>query len=182
MVPHSTPSHGNRSNPRNGRPRHSLRPDPFTRLLARLRAGSLDRALASGADPGASSQLTARASILTTPRFRRSLAEGLERWLQAAYGARHRRRVLPPRSLAAANAGQVRGIVAQLRGSAPLYAPGVAAVEELLSDTTGPAYRGDGETLAQRLAEARTAMEGRAPRAIRRAPARRARGSVSTWR
>jgi hypothetical protein len=182
MVSQRIALHGVSSNPLNGRRRRSsLRPGPLTRLLARLRAGSLDRALAAGADPAASGQLAARASILTSRRFRRALAEGLERWLQAAYGRRQRRRVLPPRSLATAHAGQVRGVIAQLRGGAPLYAPGVAAVGELLSDTAGPAYHGDSGTLAQRLAEARSAMDG-VPRAIRRTPAGIARGPVSTWR
>jgi hypothetical protein len=165
-----------------GRRRSNLQPGPLTRLLAGLRGGSLDRALAAGADPAASRELTARASIVTSPRFRRALAEGLERWLQAAYGRPHSRRVLPPRSLAAANAGQVRDLIAQLRGSAPLYARGVAAVDELLSDTTGPAYRGDGDTLARRLAEARTGMDGPVPGAIQRTPGGTARVSVSTWR
>src|SRR5205085_10587605 len=52
--------------------------------LARARALSLDRALIAGSSPAASHQLTARAAALTSRRFRTSLADGLERMLQAA--------------------------------------------------------------------------------------------------
>jgi hypothetical protein len=47
-----------------------------------------------------------------------------------------------------------------LDSSAPLYAQGLAALERLLGDGTGPAYRGDAQTLAGVLEECRQRMTG----------------------
>jgi hypothetical protein len=74
---------------------HLFRPAPSARLVARVRAAALDRALLAGADPARSSQLAARAHALTSPRSRAAAADGLERWLSSADGATSRRRVLP---------------------------------------------------------------------------------------
>jgi len=139
-----------------------LRPSPSARVLARLRAAALDRALLAGADPAHSSQLAARAQALTAPRSRAAAADGLERWLSAADGATSRRHVLPRRSLAVANASEVRAIVSLLRASAPLYARGIALLGSLFGDGTGPAYVGDGDALPRLLGEVRAAMTGRA--------------------
>lgn len=144
---------------------HLSRPAWFARIPARLRAAALDRALLAGADPAHSSQLAARAHVLTSLRSRAAAADGLERWLSAADGATSRRRVLPRRALAMTNAPEVREIVSLLRGSAPLYARGIALLGSLLSDGTGPAYVGDSGVLARRLGEVRATMEGRAPAA-----------------
>jgi hypothetical protein len=130
------------------------------RLLARLRAASLDRELRAGVDPASCPLLAARASTLTSPCSRAALADGLERWFSAARGATSRSRVLPPRDLAAATEPEVRAIVAELRGSAPLYARGLAQLAGLLSDGTGPAYVGEPETLGGLLRETRAAIAG----------------------
>ena len=139
-----------------------LGPGPSARLLARLRAATLDRALLAGVDPAHSSQLAARARALTSPRSRTAAADGLERWLSAADGATSRRHVLPRRALAVSNAAEVREIVELLRGSAPLYARGIALLRSLFSDGTGPAYVGEGDVLPRLLKEVRAAMAGRA--------------------
>ncbi len=138
----------------------ALRPGRITRLLARARAGDLDRALLSGADPAASQQLAARASTLTSPRCRSQLADGLERVLAAANGPRSRVRVLPPRTVVLANERELSEIAEVLRGGMPLHARGVAAVERLLTDGAGALFDRDPELLGRRLAEARTAMKG----------------------
>lgn len=138
-------------------------PQKSVRLLARLRAGALDKALLAGADPADSRQLAARAQALTSPRSRAAAARGLERWLSAAHGATSRRRLLPPRALARENESEVREIADLLRGTAPLYAPGIALLASLFSDGTGPAYVGDVGLLAGLLGEVRATMAGAAP-------------------
>jgi hypothetical protein len=137
-------------------------PSPRAQLLARLRAGALDRELIAGVDPGSSPQLTARALALTSPRSRAALADGLERWLSAAHGATSRRHILPPPDLAAASEIEVRAILAELRGSTPLYARGLARLAVLLSDGTGPAYVGERDALVALFGEARAAIAGHA--------------------
>ncbi len=154
---------------------HLLRPAPSARLLARVRAAALDRALLAGTDPAHSSQLAARAHALTSPRSRAAAADGLERWLSAADGATSRRRVLPRRVLAAANTSEAREILSLLRGPAPLYAPGIALLGSLLSDGSGPAYRGDSDQLTRLLRAVRATMTGQAragDRSMGRHPAR----------
>ncbi len=141
----------------------ALGPGWLARLAARVRSGSLDDALIAGADPAGSRQLAARAMMLTSPRFRAAAADGLDRWLQAAHGARSRHRVLPPRAVTLANAPELRELIALLRGAGPLYASGIAAVGRLLSDGTGPAYVGDADALARELREAGAAMHASAP-------------------
>ena len=138
--------------------------------LARVRALSLDRALIAGSSPAASDQLAARAAVLTSRRFRTSLADGLERMLQAAAQEPGRLRLRPCRHVLV-NASTLLGLAELLRSAAPLYASGVALVHRLLTDGTGPAYAGDGAELAHLLAEARAAM--RAGEAIDIAAARR---------
>ena len=135
-------------------------PGPVTRCLARLRARRLDRALVAGADPAGSSQLEARAARLTAPGHRAILAEGLERLVQAAHGPRRRWWAPCARDHLVANTVEIGELAEILRGSAPVYARGVAMVDQLLTDGAGPAYLGPRETLARRLREARAALRG----------------------
>jgi hypothetical protein len=151
--------------------RRALGPGRLVRLLAQARSGSLDRALIAGFDPAGSRLLAARALMLSSSRSRVSLAAGLERLLQAAQGPPSLRRVRPRPETVLANAFELRAVAAALRGTSPLYARGVALVDELLSDGTGAAYRGDGDALAHRLREARAAMQGRDATGTRRIPA-----------
>jgi hypothetical protein len=137
-----------------------LEPGPLPRLLARVRSGSLDRMLIAGCDPAASRQLAARAGALTSRRYRSAIADGLEGMLRAAVESPSRRRVLPRREAVLANAPAMRALADVLRGASPLYAQGIALVNELLADGTGPLYVGDGEDLAALLREAGAAMVG----------------------
>jgi hypothetical protein len=159
-----------------------LRPGSSMQLLARLRAAALDKALIAGADPADSRQLAARVQTLTSPHSRAAAADGLERWLSAARGATSRRHVLPRRALARENASEVREIVRLLRGSAPLYARGIALLGSLFSDGTGPAYVGRSDVLARRLGEVREIMAGRASAGDPTAGPRPARRSVKAPR
>jgi hypothetical protein len=136
------------------------RPSAGARLAARLHAGSLDRALIAGADPAESHALAARAAVLTSPRTRAHIAEGLERALAAAQGPQRRWWAVSPHSPLAANAGELKGLAELLRADVPVYASGVAMLGQLLADGAGPAYRGQPQALARRLREARAAMVG----------------------
>ena len=126
---------------------------PWHQMLARGQAARLDRALAEGASPEASTSLAARAAQLTSTEFRRDLAASVRRILVAAG---------PPALPVAAHAplGSTRRLsvplrTTRIRRSAPLLAEvasrllepgpvpvrGVAMVARLLADGTGPPYR-----------------------------------------
>jgi hypothetical protein len=140
--------------------RSRLAPGPLPRVLARVRSGPLDRMLIAGHDPASSRQLAARACTLTSRRHRAQTAEGLERILRATQESPSRRRVLPRRSSVLANAPAIRGLADQLRAPSPLYARGLALVNELIADGTGPLFVGDAEELTWRLLQARSALHG----------------------
>jgi hypothetical protein len=141
----------------------TLEPGRFAALLARVRSASLDGALIVGADPADSPQLAARALELTSPRCRAALADGLERLSQAARRPSSKLRVRPRRGVAQTNESRLRELAGVLRGPAPLYARGLALLNRLLVDGTGPAYVGDADALASCLARARAALDGDAP-------------------
>ncbi len=136
------------------------RPGRLARVAAHARAGSLDRALIAGADPARSPQLAARAALLTAPRTRALIAGGLEGLVQAARGPRGRWSAVSAGAPLLASAAELLELAALLRGDAPLYARGVAMLDELLTDGTGPAYHGERDQLARVLREARAALAG----------------------
>jgi hypothetical protein len=138
----------------------TIEPGWISRSLARVRARALDRALISGADPTDSTQLAARACKLTSPSNRALLASGIDRLLTAAVEPPSRAHLAPQRTTVLSHAGELRELVALLRGQSPLYARGLAMLGELLTDGTGPVYRGQPEALGRRLEEARYALAG----------------------
>jgi hypothetical protein len=134
------------------------RPGWPVRLRARLRAGALNEALIVGADPTRSRALAARARLLTSARSRRALAAALERLPELALAPPNRFRLRPSEQAVAANEERLRELGALLRADTPLYARGLADLGQLLSDSTGPLFRGDALTLERRLARARASM------------------------
>jgi hypothetical protein len=138
----------------------TIEPGRWARVAARVRCHALDRALIAGADPAGSPQLATRAARLTSPPSRASLADGLERLLQAAQEPAGRWRVLPRRAAVLDNAEELRALASVLRGNRPLYARGIAMLDQLLSDGSGPAYVGDRDALACRLRDVRAALAG----------------------
>jgi hypothetical protein len=138
-----------------------LEPGHLTWALARLRRGGLDRELAAGADPASCPLLAARAAQLTDPDGREKIALGLERLMLTADGAAGRLRVAPSRAAVRANRSLLVELAAALRRSIPVYARGLALLEIVLTDGTGPAYTDTGgEALARELMMARTALAG----------------------
>lgn len=132
-------------------------PGALARLTARLRAGACDRALAAGVDPGSSPRLAARAAYLTAPRTRSQIAAGLERMVAFAQGPPRRWWAVSSHSPVLANADRLRELAALLRGETVAYAQGVAMLNQLLTDGSGPAYRGTVAAFADELARAHAA-------------------------
>ena len=150
---------------------------PWHRLLARYRAGRLDRALAEGASPEESTSLAARAERLTSMEFRRDLAASLRRIVLAtgesprigparpaaaskSPGAAHPPRVPLSGARISQSARPLAGLASRLAEPGPVPARGVAMVTRLLSDGTGPLYReacrDDLGVIIQRAAQALT--------------------------
>lgn len=130
----------------------------FVRLSSWLRGGSLDRALIAGADASSSRLLTSRSSALVSRRFRGAVADGLDRWLVSAATPPTRWHVTPYRAALRANAGELTALVALLRGPRELDARGIAMLNQLLSDGSGPAALANAEALGQLLREAHEAL------------------------
>jgi hypothetical protein len=131
------------------------------RVAASLLGGPLDRALIAGADPCSKPALAARAAALTSEGARFALAGGLDTVLAAAQEPPRRMRLRPRHAAILANAALLRELATLLRGSAPVYAPGVALLRRLLCDGTGPLYAGrDGTALQSELRRARDVMRG----------------------
>jgi hypothetical protein len=135
----------------------ALGPGRRARLAAHVHAHSLDQALIAGADPSGSASLAARSAHLVSWRTRAQIAEGFERLVQAAQEPPRRWWAVAPDGPALANAAAIRELAALLRGDVPLYARGVAMLNQLLRDGSGPAYRGAVEHLARELREAHAA-------------------------
>jgi hypothetical protein len=135
-------------------------------LIARWRAGELDRQLAEGASPAASPLLAIRGQRLTSPRFRERLAAGLTRAVRDADATApgfsaavrpHRREVIAARTVIAI-------LDRRLRGAEPVSARGVALLELLLTDGTSPLYLpAEPGALGSRLRAAAAALAPSAP-------------------
>jgi len=167
IVSHKPAPAGPRSRSRTGRqqaPTELLRavqaPGRRARLTARVHARALDRALAAGADPAASAPLAARAALLTSPGFRASAAEGLERLLRGAQGPHRRWWALARHTTVLANSSELAALASLLHSDRPAYARGIAILNLLLTDGTGAAYQGGPSDLARELRAVRTGMDG----------------------
>jgi hypothetical protein len=140
-----------------------FRPGLAARLVARLRPVGLDRALADGADPAESPQLSARAARLTSRRSRTGSAAIVERFVECAErpGPVRRSRVPVRRAAIRANRGELLTLAATLRSPDPVYAHGMAELAMMLRDGTGPLYADrHGEALGGALALVRTRLRG----------------------
>jgi hypothetical protein len=69
-------------------------------------------------------------------------------------------RVAPDRAAVRLNESTIRSLAHRLDSAEPLYAPGLARLARLLSDSTGPAYRGDASSLAYELCAAEEQLGG----------------------
>ncbi len=127
-------------------------PTLITRTRARIRRLELDRALADGADPSSSPLLAARAGQLVKRANRYRLAAGLEELALTASRPPTRFGVMPRRRALEASRFELLELAATLRKGGLLYARGIAILELVLIDGTGPAYTdARGEALARQL-------------------------------
>lgn len=142
-------------------PQALFEPTLSARLRARSRRLELDHALAEGADPSSSPVLSARAAQLVSRSNRRRLAEALERFALTAEASQGLFRAMPRRQSIAANRGELMRLAHTLRSGGLLYARGIAILELVLIDGTGPAYTdARGEGLARQLELAGATLGG----------------------
>ncbi len=115
---------------------------PWDGFLARLRAPSLDRQLATGCPPGSSRILAIRAERILSPAGRRELARNWDHVLDLSRRPPVPRTPRGPlcRSRIAAAEGDVREMLAVLTGGRPIAARGAAMASVLLTDGTGPVH------------------------------------------
>jgi hypothetical protein len=115
---------------------------PWDRLLARVRAPSLDRQLVAGCPPGSSRALAIRARQIVSPAGRRGLAQGWEHVLDLAREPLVPRTTRGPlcRGRIAAAERDVQEMLAVLTGALPVAARGATMASVLLSDGTGPLH------------------------------------------
>lgn len=125
---------------------------PWVRVIARVRAPSLDTKLASGDDPAASDILSVRAQQLASPSLRHTVAKS---WLDLALQAHvpfsrltpvvrfERRRVLSAEP-------EIRELANALEGPLPRVR-GVAMALSLLRDGSGPIFNPGNHTNLSRV-------------------------------
>jgi hypothetical protein len=114
----------------------------WVRSLARLRAGSLDRQLASGLAPESNRLAAARAETLVSLSMRQSLAQNwrdLSAQAASVPTARDPRVPLCRDRIIAAES-DILAMLRALSTSLPVPAQGVAVANWLLSDGAGPLY------------------------------------------
>jgi hypothetical protein len=138
-----------------------LAPGRWTRLVARGRHATLDRAIAAGADPAGSPLLAARSAQLATMQMRQRVADDLERVAQTAAERCARFQALPAPEAVRRNREELMALARTLREGGAAYARGVALLELVVTDGAGPAYTDpDGTVLAGRLRQARERLAG----------------------
>jgi hypothetical protein len=129
-------------------------------LIARLRGGALERALLAGADPSASPALAARASLLISRRSRDEIARALDGLVRRAQGPQRRWWDLSQREAILENSSELHALAMTLTSDRVVYAAGVAHLRQLVTDGTGPAYRGSPGALAWALRDAGRLLQG----------------------
>jgi hypothetical protein len=133
-------------------------------VIARLRAGSLERRLCAGEDPVHDPLLAARAAQLCSRRERLRTADAVQHAVEEAVdpprGRGPRPQVPVDRAEVLGAAPVLMELVERLRDSWPAWPAGVAHVRRFLSDGTSPLYmaRVPGE-LARRARLARAELD-----------------------
>jgi hypothetical protein len=146
---------------RSHRPAELFEPRLLVRLRARTRGRQLDRQLAAGADPSASPLLAARAAQLVDSSRRQRIANCLEQFASVADRPRGRAQTPPLRSAVRPNQEALLQLAQTLRHGRASYAHGIAMLELVLVDGTGPAYTDpSGKGLMRQLASAAQGLTG----------------------
>jgi hypothetical protein len=119
----------------------------WVRLRVAVHRGELTRALAEGADPGATYELAVRGRQLTSQRYRRALARSLRRTIAEAHKLGMTRA-----QIAVINRGAVLGaedalveLIERLGSPNPVQARGMAILERILTNADrSPLYNSCG--------------------------------------
>ena len=132
----SVPVPTNRDSGRSGPNRPSL----AIRIRTRFRRAKLDKALATGVDPGGGgAELALRAEQLSSPGERARIANALVEALgDARRGEPMTIRPRPQRAVVRDAADDTLALVLRLRDDRPVGIAGVAAAARLVDDRTGP--------------------------------------------
>lgn len=136
----------------------------FTRLHAWLRRSSLDRALAAGADPGASPALGHRARVLTGESKRRRLADAVHRLREEAQLPPSPRwsSAIPINREEVVAADSLLSEIESLLREEVVYCQGVVRLERLFGDGASPVYSQARQgTLRRELEKVLAALRGR---------------------
>jgi len=131
---------------------------PFAAHLAvHLRAGRLDRELASGRPPENDRVLALHAERLTRPAARHRLAAALRRLVRCERAA-----VPVPYEQVRGAAADLRLLASRLDGPGPVAPAGVARARLLVGDGTGPLYdrSSDPDDLVRAAERALAALRG----------------------
>jgi hypothetical protein len=131
------------------------------RVVARLRANSLDRALAEGVPPERTVALALRARRLVEPGTAAGLARALQRVLRDAIAPDPGAARMPTRRDAVrAAAGEIDDLAHRLVAPHPPAVAGLAQANLLVTDGTGPLFSARAtETLLSAVRRARAALE-----------------------
>jgi hypothetical protein len=131
------------------------------RLLARVRARSLDDRLLAGEPPEASRQLMARSARLLQPGYRSEVAAALREMLDAAEHARRiflkaQVRLREPQIIAAGSL--IRDLADQLEADAAVSPRGVILADRLIRDGESPMFWGGNESVESAVKQAVSAL------------------------
>jgi hypothetical protein len=132
------------------------------RLLARVRARSLDDRLVAGARPEESGQLRARSAQLIEPGNRSEVASALRKMLDDAEHARRiflkaQVRLREPEIIAVRS--QIKDLADQLEAPSAVSPRGVILADRLIRDGDSPLFVGHTESVGAAVERARTALQ-----------------------
>jgi hypothetical protein len=135
------------------------------RVRTALQRAELTRALAEGADPDASHELSLRAAQLTCDRSRRALARSLRHTVAEAHqpAIRRARVVIINRAAVLDAEGAIETAIDRLGSSKPVSAQGMAIGVRILTDAYGPLYNASEPGTLRRAIDVATAALEPAP-------------------
>ena len=137
-------------------------PGFWDRLLARLRARTLDERLLAGAPPEESRLLMARSAIVLDPENRSDVAKALTEMLDSAQHARvnYMRAQVVLRDFELVKArSQILELAEVLEGDAPVSARGVILADRLIRDGGSPVFWGSNQSVPAALSDVRAALD-----------------------
>src|SRR6266540_2446181 len=137
-------------------------PGFWDRILARIRARTLDERLLAGARPEESRLLMARSAILLDPENRSDVAKALTEMLDAAEHARmnYMRAQLVLRDFELVKArSQIRDLTDALEGNAPVSPRGVILADRLIRDGGSPMFWPSDGSIPAAVNEAHAALD-----------------------